>query len=236
LKVAAHFRPGTRAFWGTTYALELTLFDQYLLRQLGGPPLNAVVLADHWKLSQMWARLDADEHYLARQANRVYLLRGVQLPGGGAFHPKTFLFARRDEATLLIGSGNLTRSGLDSGKEVFSSFSASTNEGLATIRAWARWIGALVETADDEQLRRRFAALREQCHWLLGPVGSSPFVVNDERPLLEQFVERLPGAADELHVSAPYYDRDARALAEALQLIQPKRLHVYLGLATSCSS
>jgi hypothetical protein len=233
MKVAAYFRPGTRAFWGTTYALDLTLFDQYLLRQLGGPPLNAVVLADHWKLSQMWDRLEPDQHYLARQANRVYLLRGVQVPGGGAFHPKTFLFARRDEATLVVGSGNLTRSGLDAGKEIFTSFSSATEEGLATLRSWARWIGRLVEGAGDEQLTRRFAALREQCSWMTGPAGPSPFAVNDERPLLDQFVDQLPGTVDELHVSAPYYDRDALALAEALRRTQPKRLHMYFGLATS---
>jgi hypothetical protein len=233
MKVAAHFRPGTRVFWGTTYALELTLFDQYLLRQLGGPPLNAVVLADHWKLSQMWDRLEPDQHYLARQANRVYLLRGVQMPGGGAFHPKTFLFARRDEATLVIGSGNLTRSGLDAGKEVFTAFGTSTDEGLATLRAWGRWIGRLVDNADDDQLTRRFAALREQCPWIAGPAAPSPFVVNDEQPLLTQLVERVPGSVDELHVTAPYYDRDALALAEALDRTRPTHLHVYLGLATS---
>jgi hypothetical protein len=233
VRVAAQFRPGTRAFWGTTYALDLTLFDQYLLRQLGGPPLNAVVLADHWKLSQMWDRLEPEQHYLARQANRVYLLRGMQLRGGGAFHPKTFLFARRDEATLLIGSGNLTRSGLDAGKEAFASFSTATDEGLSTLRAWGRWIGRLVDRADDEQLSQRFATLREQCLWMTGPAVPSPFAVNDERPLFEQFVEQLPGRVDELHVSAPYYDRDAKALAEAIRQTQPKRLHLYFGLATS---
>ena len=233
MKVAAHFRPGTRAFWGTTYALDLALFDQYLLRQLGGPPLNAVLLADHWKLSQMWDRLDPDQHYLARQANRVYLLRGIQLAGGGAFHPKTYLFARRDDATLVVGSGNLTRRGLDSGKEVFTSFDTQTDEGLSTLRAWAAWISRLVESAGDEQLTRRFATLREQCRWMTGPVGPTPFAVNDQRPILDQYVDQLPGAVDELHVSAPYYDRDALALADALRRMQPKRLHVYLGHDTS---
>ena len=233
MKVAAHFRPGTRAFWGTTYALGLALFDHYLLRQLGGPPLNAVLLADHWKLSEMWAGLGADEHYLARQANRVYLLRGVQLRGGGAFHPKTYLFVRRDGATLVVGSGNLTRGGLDVGKEVFASFDAHSDTGLSTLRAWAAWIGRLVASADDEQLTRRFGALREQCPWMTGPVGPTPFVVNEQQALLDQFVDRLPGTVDELHVVAPYYDRDARALAEALDRIQPRRLRLYLGLDTS---
>ena len=79
MKIASLFKPGTHAFWGTTYALGLALFDQYLLRRLGGPPLNAVLLADHWKLSEMWDRLDPEEHYLARQANRLYLMRGIEL-------------------------------------------------------------------------------------------------------------------------------------------------------------
>jgi hypothetical protein len=32
MKIANLFKPGTRAFWGTTYALGLALFDQYLER------------------------------------------------------------------------------------------------------------------------------------------------------------------------------------------------------------
>ncbi len=233
MKVAAHFRGGTRVFWGTTYTLDLKLFDQYLLRQLGGPPINAVVLADHWKLSEMWGRLEPDQHYLARQANRVYLLRGMRLVGGGAFHPKTYLFGRRDEATLVVGSGNLTRRGIDAGKEIFTSFSSRTDEGLSALRAWAAWVGRLVEKADDEQLARRFNALREQCPWLTGPIGQTPLIVNEQRSLLAQFVEQLPEDVEELHVSAPYYDRDALALADALAQIQPKRLYLYLGMDTS---
>lgn len=232
MKVVAQFRPGTRAFWGTTYTLGLALFDQYLLGRLGGPPLNAVLLADHWKLGEMWDRVDPQEHYLARQANRTYLMRGIQLDGGGAFHPKTYLFARSQEATLVVGSGNLTRQGIDAGKEVFTAFDTSTELGLSALRAWARWIGRLVANADDEQLTLRFAALREQCPWMAGTVGPTPFAVNEQQPLLSQFVEQLPGAVDELHASAPYYDRDAHALAEALSQIKPKELHLYYGLDT----
>jgi hypothetical protein len=233
VRVAAQFRAGTRAFWGTTYALDLTLFDQYLLRQLGGPPLNAVLLADHAKLSEMWTRLDSDQHYLARQANRFYLLRGIELPGRGAFHPKTYLFARRDHATLIIGSGNLTRRGIDAGKEVFAQFTTDTEEGVSTLRAWAAWIARLVETAEDEQLTRRFAALRAQCSWMTGAIGPTPFTTNHDRSILDQFADQLPGPVDELHVTAPYYDRDARALAELLDHVRPRRLAVYLGLDTS---
>ena len=233
MKVAAQFRPGTRAFWGTTYTLGLALFDQYLLGRLGGPPLNAVLLADHWKLAEMWDRLDPQEHYLARQANRVYLIRGVELRGGGAFHPKTYLFARGEEATLIVGSGNLTRQGIDAGKEVFTAFDTHTELGLSALRAWAVWMGRLVMNADDSQLSRRFAVLREQCPWMAGPIGTAPFAVNEQQSLLGQFVEQLPADVDELHVTAPYYDREALALGEALTQVKPGELHLYYGLGTS---
>jgi len=235
VRVAAHFRPGTNAFWCTTYSFDLALFDQYLLRQLGGSPLNAVVLADHWELSQVWERLGEDQLYLARQANSSYLLRGVEVEGGGAFHPKTYLFVRRDETTLLVGSGNLTRSGVDAGKEVFASFSSATEEGQATIRAWATWISRLVERADDQQLRRRFSTLREQCPSMAAPAADSPLVVNDERSFLDQFAEQLPGPVDELHVSAPYFDSKSLALKLLLEKTTPRELHLYLGRHTKVS-
>ena len=151
-----------------------------------------MLLADHWKLGEMWDRLDPQEHYLARQANRIYLMRGIELPGGGAFHPKTYLFARSEEATLVVGSGNLTRQGIDAGKEVFTAFDTRTELGLSALRAWAVWMGRLVVNADDEQLSRRFAALREQCPWMAGTIGTTPFAVNEQQSLLGQFVEQLP--------------------------------------------
>jgi len=47
-----------------------------------------------------------------RIAGRVFL-------GSNVFHPKLFLFQNRDTATLLVGSSNLTGSGLQSNEEVF---------------------------------------------------------------------------------------------------------------------
>lgn len=47
-----------------------------------------------------------------RIAGRVFL-------GANVFHPKLYLFQNKDTATLLVGSSNLTGSGLQSNEEVF---------------------------------------------------------------------------------------------------------------------
>src|SRR3954447_26205702 len=77
-----------RGFWATSYSFGLKLFDQYLLRKLSQNTLNAVVLADHDKLADVWEHLAANERYLARRAGSRYLLRGIRPAEGGAFHAK----------------------------------------------------------------------------------------------------------------------------------------------------
>jgi hypothetical protein len=218
-----------RGFWATSYSFDLKLFDQYLLRRLAQRQLNATVLVDHDKLASAWEHVREGETYLARQAGRRYLLRGVRLPGGGAFHPKTYLFAHADEATLLVGSGNLTRPGIDHGYEAFTTFTTQRDEDLPSMRAWAQWTGKLVQMLDDQLVSDRWTALRESCRWILGPAGGSQFLTNDERPLADQLIERLPSRVAELHVTAPFFDPDAVIIQRLLAACSPQRLALYVG-------
>jgi hypothetical protein len=90
MRVAREFQTRWTCFWATTYEFHPTLFEEYLFRRLGNPPLNANVLVDFDQLAHVFAHVAEDDR-LARRANRDYLLRGVRM--GGAFHPKTYFFA-----------------------------------------------------------------------------------------------------------------------------------------------
>jgi hypothetical protein len=192
-------------------------------------PLNAVVLADQDKLAEVWRNLPEDNEYLARQAGHRYLLRGVRSAGGGAFHPKTYLFSRADGATLVVGSGNMTRGGIDHGHEVFTRFDSDRAEDLPSMRAWAEWMSRLVVQEDDQILRRRWAALREGNQWMLGPSEGSLFLANDQQSIAAQLTAWRRGQITELHVAAPFFDRDASALEELIGRLEPARLELYVG-------
>lgn len=220
-----------RGFWATTYSFDLRLFDQYLLRRLAQNALNAVILVDHSKLAAAWEQLAEGETYLLRQAGRRYLLRGIQVPG--AFHPKSYLFTRRDSTTLLVGSGNLTRSGVDYGHEVFCTFSSEREEHLPTMRAWARWVGHLVQMQEDELLTERWNVLRAGCPWMLGPDTDSQLLTNESRPMGVQLAERLPRRVSELHITAPFFDNDANAVRRLIADVRPTSITLYLGAEAS---
>lgn len=218
-----------RGLWITSYSFGLRLFDQYVLRMVSQGPLNAVVLADREKLAEVWRNLPEGDEYLAKKAGRRYLLRGVSSAGGGAFHPKTYLFARPEAATLLVGSGNLSREGIDRGHEIFTSFDSERAEDLPTMCAWAEWMSRLVEQEDDEILGRRWLALREDNPWMVGAREGSVLMTNDQESMIDQLIARLRDRVVELHVTGPFFDRNAVALRELIRKCEPERLELYVG-------
>ena len=232
MKVAGFFSGRWTSFFATTYSMELEFFDEYLFRRLGEPPLSATVLADAGKHAQLWASGD-DQTRRLRRANRDYLLRPVTF-GTGAFHPKTYFFGNASEGVLLLGSGNLTMGGVERGREVFSEFRSTKPDDLGSIRGWRQWMDGIVERIADEEVRFRWLRLRRECgDWLEGDAAGSRFIGTGERSILDQFANRVDGEVAELHVMAPFYDRDALALKALLDRFTPAQLHLYLGAATS---
>ncbi len=232
MKVAHSFNGRWTSFFATTYSVELEFFDEYLFRRLGEPPLSATILADAGTHARLWTS-GGDVLRRLRRANRDYLLRPV-LFGTGAFHPKTYLLGNASEGTLLVGSGNLTLGGVERGREVFTHFHSGEPDEIGSIHGWRQWMDGVVKRLDDNEVSYRWLRLRKECgEWLEGePVGSR-FVATGERSILDQLSDGADPPVDELHVMAPFYDRDARALVALIDRFRPSRLHVYLGAHTS---
>jgi hypothetical protein len=224
------FTRDVHTFWATTFQFDLKLFDQFLLRRLGNQPLNAVILADEENLTHTLGGLTEVDVHVAETANRRYLLRGARTASGGRFHPKTYFLSSRRRTILVIGSGNLTRPGLDRGREVFCTYDAADEAHVGVIRAWATWVGELVQDRDDPLLRQRYDRLRTVISGLSGQDGSQEFRTNRDEPLLEALAAAAPPGVTELHVTAPYFDEHARALGQTIDRLSPSRaVHVYLG-------
>lgn len=232
IQPASLFTPRWDIFWGTTYSFELEFFDEYLFRRLGDPPLNATLLVDFATLARTWEGIQQGEEWRVQRVNRLYLVRAANR-SQGRFHPKTYFFANSKEGTLLVGSGNLSLSGLEDGKEVFSRFDSSDEEGLASILGWRDWMKDIVDQTADELVGQRWFRLRQTTKdWLKGRSGSAAFVTNAESSLLDQLLADVSNA-DEIHVTAPFFDRDIEALGSLIKRSQAKKVSVYLGRGAS---
>lgn len=223
----AFFVPRWTCFWATAYQFEPSLFEQFLFRRLGDPPLNVTVLIDADKLTETWLAIAGGEQWRLQRAGRDYIVRGVK-SGIGSFHAKTYFFSNARDSLLLVGSGNLTLQGLEQGHEVFSRFSSTDDQGLAVIRSWRDWMQELIEELNGNDVRRRWRDLRSKTPWLAGPSSQSIFVSNAHTSLLSQLQANLPSSVDEVHAFAPFMDQHAAALEELVNATHPRQLHLYI--------
>jgi hypothetical protein len=236
--VAELFTGAASALWATTYNVDLSLFNEFLLGRLGEPPLNIAILADHRRLAISLERIPLERAGTLAFVNRRWLLRGVR-PGGQAFHPKTYLAVTGSRATLLVGSGNLSVGGLDEGREVFTTFRSDTPVGDAAIRTWRAWMQRLVETVGDITLADRFRDLVARLP-TPAPVAlavASPLLHNLDASIAMQFAASVVDAAsegvDELLLAAPFYDDDGAAVGRLLADLTPYRVRLFVTGSTS---
>lgn len=232
------FRPNAIALWVTTYSIELELFNEFLLGRLGDPPLNIAILADPQRLSATLERIPPEKSDQVAAVNQRWLLRGAQI-GSGRFHPKSYLMVTPTKAMLFVGSGNLSTSGLDEGREVFTEFESGTAVGDEAIAVWRAWMRRLVGRVDDTRLAERFADLETKLPVSKGRrvVGETMLLHNLDEPLADQLIAAVTARAtppvDELLVAAPFYDQNALALGRLIERLAPKSISVYTTSTTS---
>jgi hypothetical protein len=235
--VAELFTSSATVLWATTYNVDLSLFNEFLLARLGDPPLNIAVLCDHRRLAASLARIPAERVDTLAAVNQRWLLRGVR-PGGLAFHPKTYLAVTASRATLLVGSGNLSAGGLDEGREVFTTFRSGTPVGDSAIAAWWVWMRRLVQLVDDTTLAERFRDLEGRIPPppAVTPAVPSPLLHNLDTSIAVQLAAAVADRADrvdELWLTAPFYDSDASAVGALLETFTPARVRVFVTGSTS---
>jgi hypothetical protein len=232
------FRSNVVALWSTTYNIDLSLFNEFLLGRLGNPPLNVAILADAERIATTLERIPAEKVDQVAAVNCRWLLREARI-GGGRFHPKSYLAVTPTTATLLVGSGNLSTSGLDEGREVFTEFVSGTPVGDAAIDTWFSWMRRLVELIDDTRLAERFADLEAKLPVTAGPrfAGDRSLLHNLDVPLLEQLVDVIVRndavPVDELWVTAPFFDKDALALQGLMTRLSPNSISLFTTSTTS---
>ncbi|MFD0403726.1 hypothetical protein [Kitasatospora sp. NPDC127116] len=202
-----------------SYTVDLQLLEKFALGPARAAGARVTVLgdADHLVLDPRSARLPG----------RDYLAGPAAAPA--AFHPKLFVVAGPERATVAIGSGNTTVAGWCTNHELWTVL-RSTAQGtpalFSDLAAWLRELPcsrvammpplatALNRTADLLDQRVAAAPVVEQ---------EARFVSSLHRPIIEQLPE---GPVAELTVSAPFHDPGATALARLVARLKPRRLTV----------
>jgi hypothetical protein len=222
--------PKPKYVLGTTYTLSLAFFESVVFPFIDRSSLRScLILADmegyQRALTEAAALQSAAQDYMVLPA-----------PVSGCFHPKVWLFIGEDQATLLVGSGNLTQAGFMTNAELFDGLhftptSPLTPEMLQSIRSFTSGLANMWPDEDRQHLLCAETLLRIEEALSALPVraetnGSTPVFLHS---FGHSLIDQMPAApeASDLYIAAPFFANSLRGL-ELLAGRYPKaKLHVF---------
>lgn len=225
----------------TCYNFDSIFFKSvYLpsLRSLG--VTNVIVLMD----ARMYDNMLADASYVCHRVSPInYTLVRQENLHHGVFHSKITLLFGEEEGVLVIGSGNLTFSGLSNNEEIWNAFHVVGNESVhypLLLKTWNYLRKALNDS--PSLVKKQIGWIPEQSLWLQD-IGYEDVVRLDSgeqcsivynsatSKIFDKIVEAIGDSdIEEITVIAPFYDAEGNALTELKKRFNPKRMNCVLDL------
>lgn len=201
-----------------TYSFETDFFENYCLNKF--QPLkknrNINVLVDYKTYSKI-----VNHEKLPELANIRYLLLPVKLPG--AFHPKIFLFTKKDKAKLVIGSANFTEAGITSNAELVSCFEFEKDKKEESkdifIQAY-KFLEKIVNKLDNNKLKLNLLEILNDLPWLNEKNSENmdvKLIDNTEETLFKQIAKCKKLEVKEISVLSRFFSENPNYLIDKIK-------------------
>ena len=219
-------------------------FDPFFYANFFKPQLNARGICNQLVL------IDANRLDEAKEDERFSFIPGVspfegytplriECKSGGVFHPKIGIFIGEKRVTVIIGSGNLTYSGMSYNDEAWGAFSVSSADSLEApvIAAVWRYLKVIIAQQNLSSATLQLSWMLENSELLQHLDATAPvetpvddasgesfeFVANTAtESIFNRIVEKVGGEAiKKITVCAPFYDVKGTALRNFLNTLSP---------------
>ena len=223
----------------TTFGIDFDAYENVVLARLRGAGCrNNLVVTDGRMLTYALDSRSA----LPVHAGSRYTVRGIGGRGGGVFHPKLFLQVGREGARLMVGSANMTATGLAGNLELVATIRCGQDESgerQLIAQAWRHLAGLL----DPEQMAQAEWMLA-RAPWLrtaVPPSGPVRLADGTEGALLfsghgegigRRFARLVGAPVSRLIAISPYWDDSLEALTDLSQQIKPERTGILIDPST----
>jgi hypothetical protein len=220
----------------TCFSFDFTFFEQRVMSVLKTANVrNIHVFVDDKFLDNALEQNEGGEF----QTHKTYSITGIRAKG--VFHPKIMFLAGPKHGLLIIGSGNLTNSGLSSNDEVWGAFHLNGIESqnaplFAKVWNYLEDFNRQSDGINAEKL----TWVKQRAPWI-DEISSADFPqeteVNNETTirflanykessLYNQVISALPRKSlKELNIVSPYFDEQGRFLSEIMEDLKPETVN-----------
>ncbi len=219
-----------------TYTFEPGFFETYCLEKFkcflnNG---NITVILDQGIYEGFISKPDVGR---PRLANLRYLLHPISVTG--VFHPKIFLFTKKNKGKLLIGSANFTEQGLTNNAEMVGSYDFDLEKDSAfkaLFQQVFRFINLISQRYPSKTLTSNLQAMFRDSPWLNYEEGLNSHIElihNLDIPILDQIVSKVSPPVDNVYILSRYFDAQPFLLDHLQKQLQPQRINVFTQNGTT---
>lgn len=223
----------------TTFGIDFDAYENIVLPRLRGAGCrNNIVIPD----ARMLTHALTGASTLPDHAGKLYTVTGAI--ARKVFHPKLFLQIGRKGGRMIVGSANITSSGLAGNLELVGTISCGEEDSAeqrivaATWRYLTRFVGY-----DQEALRGQQDWMLARAPWLRHAVASSEkmgladqteaafLTTGEETGIGQRFADLIDGPVTRLIVVSPYWDMGLAALSYLNERLSPEEVSVVIDPA-----
>lgn len=222
----------------TTFGIDFDAYENIVLPRLRGAGChNNILIPD----ARMLSHALAGASVLPRHAGRLYAVSGAS--AHGAFHPKLFLQFGRKGGRLILGSANLTASGLAGNLELVGMIACSdedSGEQRLIAHAW-NYVSRFIDT-DLQALSGQRDWMLRRTPWLRqadaepGPLQLADGTVaallttGEAIGIGTRFANLIDEPITRLIVISPYWDMGLQALSHLVERLSPAKTALLIDL------
>ncbi|WP_271424776.1 hypothetical protein [Aequorivita sinensis] len=218
----------------TCYSFDFSFFEERVLPTLRLADIkNVNVLADGHFLEMAQEATTGKEF----KHNKTYNF--LPIYETGVFHPKIMLLTGKRHGLLILGSGNMTSSGLSTNDEIWGAFHLDNvgNENAPLFGAVWQYLQPFLNQSLGF-VPQKLEWIRKHSPWLeelpvtnawvnLESLGMElKFLANtNQASIYSQLIENIPNKdIEQITVVSPYYDRSGHQLLQLKNHFQPAKL------------
>lgn len=214
----------------TSFTFDLYYFSNYYMPQMRSRGIrNVVVLIDSTQYDAILEDTEAFKNY-----RHDFALIRVKNKSNGVFHPKVSLFLGDKQALALVGSGNMTYSGMSHNKELWGAFCADgkeTEEAFIIKDIWD-YLSKIIRSSSSEiaiqQLEwcKIYSAAIKDFESIESPKQSEfKFITaTSEESIFDKIKKIVFGEVNTIKVIAPFYDMDGSLISTLRSTFTPQKI------------
>jgi len=219
----------------TCYSLDFSFFEERVLPVLRVANVKNVNVFADGKFLEVAQQNTTGKEF---RTNKTYSFLPIYTKG--VFHPKIMLLTGVKQGLLIIGSGNITSSGLNTNDEIWGAFHLDTveNENAPLFAEVWNYLQQFLKQANGF-LHQKIAWIRKYSPWLeqlpknvrqieiRSLKQTISFIYNsDEQSIYKKILFLIPkGQLTELTIISPYYDANGKLISDLYKHYSPLKMN-----------